>query len=840
MLFKEFIDLRRKPSKLLGLPDQLNYAIPVNDRTIALKDGAFLSAFECSGLDLNSASAEELDAHRAQANRALARLDDGFMYNVDLIRYPSVDYPRRIFADPVSAMLDREREVQYSAEGRHFETRCVLTITYRPPADVQTKIAGLFLSGAPTRVDWRRQLDWFEQRLREFDDAINPVWKLTPLGLPTLLSHLTSCINGRMTRIGEPRSPIHLDAVLGNQDFIAGFKPRISGRHIRVVALSGFPPFSYAEMAAFLSELPICYRYSIRGIPVGPRTAISQLTVYRRNWFQKRLGLRGVISEHFGSGAGAAFQNQHALRMAADADEAIAEAEGGAVRYCYVTPKVIITEDRAEIADENAQLVFKVCQNIGFDPRIESINAVEAWLGSLPGHGCYDIRRPLVNTRNLADILPLTSIWPGLETNPCPYYPKDTPALCYGATTGSTPFRLNLHVGDTGHTGIYGPTGSGKSVALGTIAANFRAVPDGQLFFFDKGYSAYVLTKALGGQHLDLGEDEVPLQPLARIDDETDRMKLQGLLEDWLELQGVRLVPNQRKALWRGLTLVAEGPEEQRTISNLVTQVQDNAVRDGLGAFSLAGPLGRFLDADRDVTLEGSFVTFELETLMAMGPKVIVPVATYLFHRIDQRLDGRPTLIILDEAWVMLTNSVFGAKIEEWLRTLRKKNAAVVLATQSLSEIANSPHKDVIIESCPTKLYLPNPEAKNAATRDMYTRFGLTDRQIEIIAEAAPKRHYYYVSALGRRLFQFALGPAVLAFIGAGSKDDILAARRMIDQYGERWPGEWLRARGLDDWAEHLDRLRSEVEQPVPKLLAGDAASPIYANGRAHHEEVRQ
>jgi type IV secretion system protein VirB4 len=839
MFLREFTDLRRKRSNLLGLPDQLNFAIPVDDYTIALKDGAFLSAFECAGLDLNSASVEELDAHRAQANRALARLDDGFMYNVDLIRHPSVEYPARTFPDPLSAMLDREREVHYSAEGRHFETTCVVTITYRLPADVQTKIAGVFLSGAPKRVDWKRQLEWFKQRLREFADAIGSVWKLTPLEMPALLSHLATCIIGRTREIVAPRPPIFLDAILGNQDFIAGFKPRIGGRHIRVVALSGFPPFSYAEMAAFLSELPICYRYSIRGIPVGPRTAITQLSVYRRNWFQKRLGLRGVISEHFGSGAGAAFQNQHALRMAADADEAITEAEAGAVRYCYVTPKVIITEDRAEIADENAQLVFKVCQNIGFDPRIESINAVEAWLGSIPGHGWYDIRRPLVNTQNLADILPLTGIWPGLATNPCPYYPKDTPALCYGATTGSTPFRFNLHVGDTGHTGIYGPTGSGKSVALGTIAANFCAVPDGQLFFFDKGYSAYVLTKALGGQHLDLGEDEVPLQPLARIDDETDRMKLQGLLEDWLELHGVRLVPNQRKALWRALTLVAEGPVAQRTISNLVTQVQDGSVRDGLNAFSLAGPLGRFLDADRDVMLKGRFVTFELETLMAMGPKVVVPVATYLFHRIDQRLDGRPTLIILDEAWIMLTNSVFGAKIEEWLRTLRKKNAAVVLATQSLSEIANSPHRDVLLESCPTKLYLPNPEAKNAASREMYRRFGLTDRQVEIIAEAAPKRHYYYTSPLGRRLFQFSLGPAALAFIGAGSKDDVLSARRMINQQGARWTSEWLCARGLGDWAEYLDKLRGKVAWPVEAVLGANGNS-FHINGRSNQREIRQ
>ena len=159
MLFKEFKDLRRKRARRRGLPDLLNYAIAVDDYTIALKDGAFLSAFECAGLDLNSASAEELDAHRAQANRALLRLDDGFMYNVDLIRYPSVDYPQRGFPDPVSATLDREREVHYSEEGRHFETRCVLTITYRPPAEMQARIAGMFLTGAPQQAGWRRQLD---------------------------------------------------------------------------------------------------------------------------------------------------------------------------------------------------------------------------------------------------------------------------------------------------------------------------------------------------------------------------------------------------------------------------------------------------------------------------------------------------------------------------------------------------------------------------------------------------------------------------------------------------------------------------------------------------------
>ncbi len=309
------------------------------------------------------------------------------------------------------------------------------------------------------------------------------------------------------------------------------------------------------------------------------------------------------------------------------------------------------------------------------------------------------------------------------------------------------------------------------------------------------------------------------LHPLARIDDPTDRMKLQVLLEDWISLGNVKLVPPQIKALYRALELLAEAPVEQRTITNLITQVQDAAVRDGLSPFSLAGPLGRFLDADRDVLLDGDFVTFELETLMGMGPKVTIPVLTYLFHRIEQRLNGRPTLIVIDEAWVVLANSTFGAKLEEWLRTLRKKNAAVVLATQSLSEIANSPYRDVLLESCPTKLYLPNAEALNPQTRELYRKFGLSDRQIDILAEATPKRDYYYVSPLGRRLFQFAIGPAALAFIGAGSKEDVLAARRMIAEHGERWRLEWLRARGLGEWADYLDRFYPRAETAAARLV---------------------
>jgi type IV secretion/conjugal transfer VirB4 family ATPase len=822
--FKEFHDLRRKPDRRRSLPDLLNFAFAEDEHTIVMKDGARLRMFECICPDLNSASAEEHDAHRGHTNRGLVRMDDEFAYQVDFIRFPSADRPRRLFPDPLSSMIDHEGALYYAQEGAHHESRTFLTIAWRPPTMAQTGFQRTFISGA-VADERQRQRDYLNSQLADLRSAMTPVWALEPLDIGGMLSHITSCINGRMSRIVPPRGLVPLDAILGNQDFIPGFKPRIGGRHIRVVSLSGFPRHSHAELTTFLAELPFPYRFSIRALPLASRASISAIGIIRRNWFQKRKGPRALFSETIGSGNGTAFENQHAAAMADDADEAIVEAESGAVRYAYVTPRVIITADTASEADAWAQLLFKVSQNAGFDPRIETGNATEGWLGSIPIHGWYDVRKPLVNTQNLADILPLTAVWPGLAVNPCPYYPPETPALAYGATANGTPWRFNLHVSDTAHALLLGPIGAGKSVGLMTIAVNFRAMPNSQIFVFDKGRSAYATTKAMGGAHLDLGEEEVPMQPLARIDDPADRLATQDLLESWMALHEVKLVPTQSKALHHALVLLAEGPAEQRTITNLITQTQDRAVREALVPFSLSGPLGGLLDADRDVLLDRDFITFEMETLMSMGPKVTVPVLTYLFHRIDQRLDGRATLILLDEAWTMLADETFARKLQQWLIECRKKNAAVVMATQSLSQIANSAFKDIILESCPTKLYLPSPEAKNPLTRELYRKFGLSDRQIDIIADAVPKRDYYYVSPLGKRLFQFSLGPAALAFIGAGGKEDIVRVRRLAADEPERWPVEWLRQHGLTEWAEYL---AASYPSEVP---LNPAISPYYPNG---------
>jgi len=230
--------------------------------------------------------------------------------------------------------------------------------------------------------------------------------------------------------------------------------------------------------------------------------------------------------------------------------------------------------------------------------------------------------------------------------------------------------------------------------------------------------------------------------------------------------------------------------------------LQDDELRQALSHYTLAGPMGSLLDAEEDSLVDGAFQAFEMEHLMNMGEKNIVPVLLYLFRQVEARMDGRPTLVALDECWLMLAHPLFREKVREWLKTWRKKNALVFLATQELADVMNSPIRDVILASCPTKILLPNPEANENSSRPMYELIGLNDREIQLVAAATVKRDYYYKSPLGRRIFSFGFGPVALSFVGASSPNDIRAVKRLIAEYGEDWPAYWLRERELNRWAD--------------------------------------
>ena len=456
------------------------------------------------------------------------------------------------------------------------------------------------------------------------------------------------------------------------------------------------------------------------------------------------------------------------------------------------------------------RLVEKVIQSRDFTAIVEGMNAIEAWLGSLPGHLYANVRQPPISTLNLAHMIPLSAVWAGPERDEhfC------APPLFYARTEGSTPFRFSLHVGDVGHTLIVGPTGAGKSVLLALMALQFRRYSQAQVFAFDFGGSIRAAALACGGDWQDLGsslggtslsEDSasaVSLQPLARIDEPAERNWAAEWLQAILASEGVTVDPVTKEHLWSALTSLATAPVAERTLTGLAVLLQSQALKQALAPYCIGGPFGRLLDAEVEYLGEASFQAFETEGLT--GSAAAPAVLSYLFHRIEGRLDGSPTMIIIDEGWLVLDSPAFAAQLREWLKTLRKKNASVVFATQSLADIETSAIAPAIIESCPTRIFLPNERAVEPQILSIYRRFGLNDRQIEIVARATPKRDYYCQSARGNRLFELGLGEVALAFTATSSKSDQLAIGELTEAYGaDDFARAWLRHRDLA-WAADM------------------------------------
>lgn len=384
-------------------------------------------------------------------------------------------------------------------------------------------------------------------------------------------------------------------------------------------------------------------------------------------------------------------------------------------------------------------------------------------------------------------------------------------------TAGSTPFRLSTHVGDVGHMMVVGPTGAGKSVLLNLIALQFRRYPSAQVYIFDKGNSARSAVLAMGGAHHSLGSADaggaLVFQPLAGIDDAAERSWAAEWIVALFGAENVAVTPEIKDAVWTALGSLASAPREERTMTGLALLLQSNALRVALQPYTLEGPHGRLLDAAEQQLALADVQCFETEALMGQAGAV-APVLTYLFHRLEERFDGRPTLLILDEAWIFLDHPLFAARIREWLKVLRKKNVAVLFATQSLADIAGSAIAPAIIESCPQRILLPNDRAIEPQGHDIYTRFGLNDRQIELIARATPKRHYYLQSARGNRLFELGLGPVALSL--CGSSDPISQSRidAVLTEYGhEHFAAAFLRDAGLG-WA--ADLASDFAEPPFP------------------------
>jgi type IV secretion system protein TrbE len=815
-------EYRKKPQLLA---DYLPWACLIAPGVVLNKDGSFQRTAQYRGPDLDSATDGELVAVTARINNVLKRFGAGWALFFEARRQPSRDYPSTDYPDPVSWLVDEERREAFQREGTHYETIYYLTFTWLPPAETQSRAEGLFVTTEGqmlSKSGHSEAFQYLDSFIIETDRALDLLASILPeaqfLDDEATLSYLHACVSVKDHRIVVPKIPAYLDAILTDCQLTGGLKPMLEDQHLRSITVLGFPNVTVPGLLDELNDLGLSYRWVTRWIALDRDEAQKLLTRTRRQWFAKRKSIAAILREVMFNQESVLLDTD-ADNKARDADEALQDLGSGDVAFGHLTATITVSDADEPQADESLRAIERVVNGSGFVSIRETFNAVDAWLGSLPGQVYANVRQPIVHTLNLAHMMPASAVWAGPDWD----FHLGGPPLLHASTRGSTPFRLCLHVSDVGHSFVVGPTGAGKSVLLALLALQFRRYAGSQVFIFDKGRSARATILAMGGLSFDLGlSGDLAFQPLTGIDEHSARAFALDWLLTLVSNEGVGVTPEIKEALWGALTSLASAPKAERTLTGFSLLLQSNALRQALQPYTLEGPYGQLLDAGEDRLTFSDVMHFELEELM-QAKGLVLPVLSYLFHRLEERFDGQPTLLILDEAWLFLDHPLFAARIREWLKALRKKNVAVVFATQSLADIAGSSIAPAIIESCPTRIFLPNDRAIEPQMRETYEHFGLNPRQIEIISRAAPKRDYYAQTARGNRLFELGLGPLALALCGASKPEDHRLIDHLLAEHGpENFPEMLLRAKGFEDAADLIwGAIENAPQQPTSNPVDG-------------------
>lgn len=777
------------------------------------EDESLMKTYTYRGRDLDSATKTELMIMSGRVNNILKRFGEGWCFYVEARRSKAETYVDRTFPDKACQMLDYERQNHFN-KGTFYVNTFYFTLQWLPPSSKKKLLSKLWYVSEGEEDEsfakkLRENIDVFQTECNKFFDAFSSeMYSARPLSDKETLTYLHSCVSLKDYDIELPSVPVGLADSLCDTPFYGGIHPVFGdedGEKMSIYSIRSYPEYSFPGLLDELNRLGIEYRWVSRFICFDKQDSLDYLFNRKRTWKGNDKDLITMVKEMV-TKEQSVLVNSAALERCADADAASVEVTNDYVSFGDFTSHIIVRDANDEALKWKERLIDKAYQNVGFVVRKETHNATSAFLGTIPGNAYADPRRDRISTKNLCDVLPLSCVWEG---NPyCEHL--DSPAIAQVETVGSTPFFLNLHVGDVGHTMIVGPTGSGKSVLLNFLETQIRSVPDARIYVFDKGGSSRVLAAAVGGIFYDLGNESSThsqsFQPLRYVDDENERIWASEWLQELFVQEGVTLTPKVKADIWSALESISANAYEDRTLSSFLVYVQNFEIRNALKPYVIAtkgisdtqGPYGRLFDSDSDTLKLIEYQSFEMGQLMNKR-NAVVPTLSYLFHRIEKKCHGEPTFIILDECWTFLDNPVFVQKIREWLKTMRKNNVSIIFATQNLEDIRKSSISSAIIESCMTKIFLPNPQAISSANDDIYNSFGLNWTERNIIAQSAAKHDYYYSSIHGRRLFSLALSPYALSFIASSSKED----QEMCELIKTNYPDDdffehWLKFKGQD------------------------------------------
>lgn len=417
------LNLAEYRQKADRLSDHLPWAALVAPGVVLNKDGSFQRSFRFRGPDLESATEAELVAACARVNNVLRRLGSGWALFFEAERFAAPEYPLSEFADGASWLVDEERRAQFAegvaldgsktANAEHYENAYYLTLLYLAPPDrVASTERALIESGDDNKArDWRHELGGFVAETNRTYDLLGQVMaEIAPLDDGETLTYLHSTISPKRHVVNAPAEPMYLDGILADTPLHGGLDPMLGNVHLRALTILGFPNCTRPGLLDALNHLGFPYRWTTRFIGLDKTDSTKALTKIRRQWFNKRKSISQLLRE--------VMHNEPVQLLDSDADNKVVDADaalqalgGDHVAFGYLTTAVCVTDPDRQRVEEKVRAIERVINGLGFTCIRESLNAVEAWLGSLPGHVYANVRQPLLHTLNLAHLMPLSSVW---------------------------------------------------------------------------------------------------------------------------------------------------------------------------------------------------------------------------------------------------------------------------------------------------------------------------------------------------------------------------------------------------------------------------------------------
>ena len=775
---------------------------------VVQKDDLLQRSFAFRGPDLEASAAYYINDLSLHLSNSVKRLGSGWTVQTEVQRFSTQEYPGGTFNDLAPYLVDKERERAFRSFGRHFESSYYLTFTYRPPREIAKKAMNLFFTETGHESSLDEDIDYFVTTTDDIVGILNTKLLIEPLSNAQTCEYLHSAISMNRHSIQFPENPFFLDRLLPDEVLDIGLTMKLGENYIPVVGIIDFPQSTYPAIFDKLNKAKLEYRWCSRYICLDKEEAIKKTEKAQRDHRSNQVGwLQSFISsaskeppKQINGGAIVKEEDAAAAQIAIDTDE---------VSLGLYTSNIMVWDTDLKKAKKKAQEVKKLIQSVGFVAKEETFNAFEAWKSMMPGDVTSNIRALPVISNNFSHVVPLSAIWAGMSENEHARLVTgvDLPHLICSTQDG-TPFFLNLNPRDVGHTIILGPTGAGKSTFLNLLELQFFKYPESQVIVLDKGRSARQPTMACGGRYYEPGTNGVCFQPLQCLDTILDRTWATEWIESLVEIQGEQVTPGMSSAITDAIERMADIPEKMRTITTFCQSVnyidpetKQPLLRETLRPYQLGGKYGAIFDADStSISLDARYITLEMEYLMQMGESCVAPAISYIFHFIERLFTGRLTLLVLDEAWLFLRHPIFRAKIEEWLKTLRKKNVFVVFATQDVADAVNSSLASTLIQQCHTKIFLADPEAETPAMSNAYATFGLSEAEIDALSHAIMKQDYLYTSTLGSRLFQLDLKRGGLTLALIGTPDHDLLDRLVKEHDGEtgyQYCEDILEAKGI-------------------------------------------